>query len=411
MRRGSVLLFGALLIAPLSPAKAEPLPPTVWPAEGRSACPSLKACCVSGEEECVHPGLSRLLLGVAGGVSFATGAGMFLFAGDSLNAGDPMAQLVGVGLVGTGGSILGMLADLVTPRPAVRVLDRPARPTVRLSLTPGGTTTMDEVSPYGLGLRMDPSIQLGRYLQVQPHVGVSLGLGNSRHVQPIPGGTLAPGQESGFAIALRTWRMRMSAGAELAWKLPYPLGVKRPLYAGRIEIRWKPWWELRRRVLQPGEATKQVVEHSAVYPVNLGFRWHVAPRQRITVIAGPRFDWISFSDPGSTELRRGRGIIGAFYGEAWWQLDVPFTPLEQRKTSVSGRLNVGYIHSNLDGQRLDVGAIVGYFGPLEMSFDLRIRKVGAPVAVQVTGGYRLATGGGPFVELGFVAPDLGKRGS
>ncbi len=394
---------------PPAAAPTPPLPSTAWPLDGRTACPSLRACCVAGEATCTHPGFSRLLLGGVGGGLAGVGVGMFLGVGDALDAGDPQGAIVGVGLIGLAGSVLGFLADLVTPGPAGAVRDRPGRPTLRISLSPGGSSTLDEQVPYGLGIRVDPFIALGPHVQLQPHVGASLNLGNRVVVDPRPQ-NVAPraGQQGGFPRALAANRLRASLGAELAVKLPYPLAVRRPLYTGAVEIRWRPTWELRRRTLHPGASNVQLVELSTLYPATVGLRWHVAPRQRFTFYFGPRIDWLSFSDPGSTRLRRGGASLGTFYGEAWWQLDVPFSPRGLRKTTVTGRLNVGYIHSTLDGQRLDVGAIVGYFGPVEVSVDLRMRRQGAPVAVQVTGGVRIATGGGPFVELGVVAPEIGK---
>jgi hypothetical protein len=74
-------------------------------------------------------------------------------------------------------------------------------------------------------------------------------------------------------------------------------------------------------------------------------------------------------------------------------------------------LNLGYIHSNLDGKGLDAGSIVGYFGPVEVSFDLRIRKRGAKMALQITAGAQIASGGGPFVKIGWVAPSQPGGGS
>ncbi len=388
------------------------LPPTAWPTFGRQACPSLQACCVPGEPFCSHPGAARALLAGVSGATFGVGTGIFLMASDSLDAGDPMGALVGVGLIGLGGSALGLFAGLIAPRGEGAVDDRPGRPTVRLSVSPGGGSTIDEAAPYGLGLRVDPQIALGPQASLTPHVGFSTALGNSTFVDSRPQNTAAvTDQESTFPVTLTTHKLKLSAGAELAVRLPYPLAVKRPWYTGAIEVRWKPWWELRRRAIQPGAADKQMVEHSALYPINLGLRWHLSPRQRFTFYAGPRIDWISFSNPGELDLRRGKASLGSFYAEAWWQLDIPFAPLGRKKTNVTGRLNLGYIHSNLDGQRLDLGSIVGYFGPVELSFDLRIRKLDSPVAFQLTAGYRLATGGGAFLELGFVAPTIGKAGS
>ena len=394
---------------PAAPAPATDVPPTVWPFDGRASCPSLRVCCVPGELECVHPGASRALLATASGGAFGLGTGMFLGMGDSLNSGEPQGQLVGIGLVGLGGSFLGMIADLLTPGDGGTVADRPSRPTARLTFLPGGSSTLDEASPYGLGVSVDPTIALGDHVSLQPHVGVSVNLGQTRSVDPRPQNTAPQSdQETAFPVALTSNRFRTSIGAELSVRLPYPFPVKRPVYSGALEIRWKPMWELRRRTLHVGTDKQQLVEHSALYPVTVGLRWHVAPRQRFTFYVGPRIDWVSFSDPGSSTLRRGPAALGTLYAEAWWQLDIPFSPKGRKNTHVNGRFNVGYLHSHLDGQRLDVGAIVGYFGPLELSFDLRVRRVGAPVAMQVSAGYRIANGGGPFVAVGVVAPTLGK---
>ncbi len=401
MRRSPSLLIAlAVLLVGASPP--------VDPAD-LDACPSLKRCCVPGEEDCTHPGAARGLLFATTATSATVGTLGFLSAGDSLNSGDPFSQMIGLGAVGLLGSGVGALFSLLAPQGERAVDDRPGRPTFRLSLSPGGSGTLDESSPYGLGVQVDPRIDLGPMASLTPHAGLSLGLGDSVDVDPRPQNTQTlDGQDSTFPVALRAWRMRVSAGAELAVKLPYPMKVRAPLYTGAIEIRYAPRWELRRRVLHVGDDNRrQVVEHNALYPATVGFRWHLSPRQRFTLMLGPRIDWIAFSDPGSGELRRGGANLGSLYGEAWWQVDVPFTPNGGRKTSVTGRLNLGYTHSNLDGVGFDLGAIVGYFGPVELSFDLRLRKRGAPVAVQITGGMLFGAGGGPFVELGLVAPSLG----
>jgi hypothetical protein len=41
-----------------------------------------------------------------------------------------------------------------------------------------------------------------------------------------------------------------------------------------------------------------------------------------------------------------------------------------------------------------------------VSWDFRFRRQGAPVAVQVSAGVWLSAGGGPYIELGFVAPEV-----
>jgi len=405
--RTATVAVALLLGAPSLGAETEPLPeelleiPTAtWPARGREACPSLRPCCVPGEAECVHPGLARVLLGSAGGAMLAVGATTFLVTGDSLDAGDPQAAIMGTGLVAVGGAALGAVAEVLTAGPPTRVADRPRRPLVRLSVSPGGTYTLGEASPWGLGVQVDPDLGLGRQVNLQPHLGFSTDLGASQYVDPSTE-VVEAGQDTTFPVALRSRHLMASAGAELSVRIPYPLPVRRPLYTGAMELRYKPMWELRRRTLHPDESNTQIVEHMALYPANLGIRWYVSPRQRYTVYLGPRVDWISFSDPGSTELRRGGASLGRFYGEAWWQLDLPLVT-HVGKTTATGRFNLGYIHSQLDNQRFDVGAVVGYFGPVELAFDLLLRRSGAPLGVQLTAGYVVATGGGAFFEVGLV---------
>jgi hypothetical protein len=54
----------------------------------------------------------------------------------------------------------------------------------------------------------------------------------------------------------------------------------------------------------------------------------------------------------------------------------------------------------------DTGAVIGFFGPINVSWDFRFRRQGAPVAVQVSAGVWLSAGGGPYIEFGFVAPEV-----
>jgi len=269
---------------------------------------------------------------------------------------------------------------------------------------------LDEAAPYGLGVALDPSFEVDPYLSIRPHFSFSTSLGVSQDVDPRPQHTEAiDGQDSTFPVALRRWKMKVSAGMEVRMKLPYPTLLPARSFMGRIELRYRPRWELRRRVVQPGASDHQATEHHALYPATFGFRWHLSPRQRFTLWLGPRIDFIGFTNPGSTELRRGQGNVGSFHAEAWYAIDIPFTPEQGMKTSVTGQLNVGYVHSNLDGSGFDITAAIGFFGPIEVSFDLRLRRMGAPVAAQLTAGMIIGTGGGPFVELGLVTPSIRKQ--
>ena len=358
-------------------------------------------------EPCVHPGLARAML-AGTTAAFAIGGLLGFEAGDSVGARHPWAQMMGVGGIGLIGVGIGTILGLLSPRGEVAVKDRVGRATFRLTVTPGGTSVLGESSPYGLAVAFDPVLDLTDVFSVQPHVSVSMALGTAVDVDPRPQlqGTGAD-PETTFPVAATRDTLKVSAGAEFSWKLPYPApGLLVPAYAGLVELRYKPSITVRKRTLHAGTEAEQTVELTTLNPMLFGVRWHVSPRQRFTFYVGPRWNWIAFTDPGQDSLRRGPPQNGGLYAEGWYQIDVPFTPEGKKKTSVSGRLNLGYVHDKLTGAALDTGAVIGFFGPINLSWDFRFRRVGAPVAVQITTGVWLTAGGGPYIELGFVAPDI-----
>jgi hypothetical protein len=382
-----------------APAAEPPAPPSLEP----TSCPDLRRCCVPGTEPCWHPKAARGLL-LGGGVGAAgLGAVGWLVGGDTLGSGDPYGALIGIGTIAGAGAALGALLGALSPRGETAIDDRPGRPMLRFRLTPGGPSTIGESSPLGLSFSVDPTLDFGDVVRLQPHVGLSTGLGVVEHVDPRP--QLAT--NGSFPLTDRQHRLKVSAGAELSIRLPYPTPkVQKPIAAGRIEIRYRPTVEVRRRTHHLGSDRQQIQEHVALYPLLIGFRWHTSPRQRFTTVLGPRLDWYGLTAPGSDDVEVGGALTGTFYAEAWYQVDVPMTPEAKTATSVNGRFNIGYVHSMLDGATLDVGAIIGFLGPVNVSYDLRIRRRGAPVAVQITGGIWLSKGGGPYVEVGLVLPDL-----
>lgn len=348
-----------------------------------------------------------MLAGVAG--AFTVGGFLGFEAGDSLANRHPFAQMFGVGAVGLIGAGIGTILGLVSPRGEVKVVDRPGRPTFRLTITPGGSSVLGESAPYGLGIRTDPSITVTDVFSIQPSFGAAFALGRRTDVDPRPQHQDAGVDDTtSFGLAGTVDSMRVSAGAEMAWKLPYPApGLKKPAYAGQVDLRYRPEITVRRRVLHAGTEREQTIELISLNPMLFGARWYVSPRQRFTFYIGPRWNWITFTDPGSAEARRGPPQNGGLYAEGWYQVDVPFTPLQKTKTHVTGRLNIGYVHDKLRGQTFDTGAVIGFFGPLNVSWDFRFRRRDAPVAIQVSAGVWLTAGGGPYLELGFVAPEIG----
>jgi len=390
--------IAALLLALLAaPALADDLPD----------CPALEPCCVPDEEPCHHPGGARGLLTLASGAGLGVGVTGFTLLGDSLGSGDPYGAVAGVGFVGLTGAGIGAIVGALTARGETRVDDRPGRPTLWVGLTPGGTRVYDERVPWGLRLAADPTLRLHDAVTLQPHLSGSFGLGTTVDVDPRPQLQAETTDQHGtFAPVRRQRSARFAVGADLAIRLPYPLPVARPARTGAFEIRWRPTLEVRRRTWDPGTDEARALEHVALHPALVGFRWHVSPRQRFTVYAGPRIDWIAFTEPGDSTLHRGPPIQAALHAEAWYQVDLPMTPSGGGPASVAGRLNLGYVHSMLDGRSFEIGPMVGFLGPLNLSFDVRIRRRGAPVAFQVTGGWWVGVGGGPYFELGLVAPDV-----
>lgn len=410
MRPALAAALALTLLATPATAEEATAPPAEAP-DLRPDCPSLEPCCVPGEQPCHHPGAARGLLSAASGVGLGLGVTGFTVLGDSLGSGEPYGAVAGAGFIGLAGVGLGAIVGALSARGETAVPDRPGRATLRVGLTPGGTSNFDESVPWGLRVAFDPTLALHDAISLQPHLALSGGLGTVVDVDPRPQlQSEASGQEGTFAPVRRQRSLKFVGGAELTLRLPYPLPVNRPAHTGPVEIRWRPTVEVRRRTWEPGSDKAQAVEHVALLPGYFGLRWHVSPRQRFTFFAGPRVDWIGFTDPGDAAMRRGPPVQVAFAAEAWYQLDLPMTPAGGGATHVAGRLNLGYVHSRLDGRSLEFGPMVGFLGPLNVSFDLRVRKRGAPVALQVTGGWWIGVGGGPYVELGLVTPDIAPKG-
>lgn len=387
------------------PDRADPtgppdLPELLSPTDPALDCVWTRRIGAPEDSPCMHSGTSRAALLGIGAVTAGAGTLWFLSGGDSYRSGDPAGQAIGIGLVAAGGAVLGGVSRALSQRQAdARVPDRPARATVRLTLGLGGSPVTDEAVPAAVGVTLDPTFRLSDRIQIQPHLGIHPGLGTAVDVDPRPQHT-APidGQDGAFPIARRLRSTRASVGAELAWRTRAPRPEARP----RLEVRWRPTLEIRHRTLQPGTPDVQRLQHLALMPANLGLRWHVTPRQRFTWFLGPRIDWIGFSAPGDTALvGPGRPVMGPIYGEAFYQIDMPISR-GAGPWNVTGRFNLGYLHTNLDGQSLDLGAIIGFFGPVDVSYDVRFRRGGAAQAWQLTLGQRLGHGGGTTLALGAV---------
>ena len=193
------------------------------------------------------------------------------------------------------------------------------------------------------------------------------------------------------------------------------LSPKRSRYLGMSEIRYKPEVQFRRDVYNPGTSQQQLVSRTMFLPLTFGMRWHVTPRQRFTFYVGPRFDFLAYSDPGTTKHpHRGGSQIGPMYGEAWYDLDVPFTEHPRRngamrRASVVGMLSLGYIHSRFNGQGFNFGPVIGFLGPIPVEWYTKVRPRGRPVALQGMVGATIGNGATVNVRVGVILPALGDK--
>jgi hypothetical protein len=343
-------------------------------------------------------------VGVAGS---GVGLAALLVAGERLGARDPAGLFVGAGGIAMGGAAVGAFA-------ALTMADGPGNPdrvrtaTIALDYTFGRPSVLDEAHPGTGMLRLAPTFWTrDGGARMRPFLAFGGMLGTERDVDPRP---QLQGQ-GGFAGGLVERRLSGALGLDLAMSLPYPVLRGRPgARLGRAELRWKPEVQFRRHAFSPGEDDARTLERTMLLPLTVGMRWVLSPRQRFTFYIGPRFDFLGTA-AGGGELVRGRAVAGPVYGEAWYDIDVPFTWLARRehaRADVNGQLTLGYVHSRFDGRGFNVSGAIGFAGPLQVAWHLRVRPRGARVAWQGSVGAWIGNGVTPFFSIGTVLPDVGR---
>lgn len=375
--------------------------------------------CAPGTEPCVRPRPARVLLLGLGALSGLAAAGILFVLGDRAAPSDPGTLLVGGGAVAGVGALVGMVAGrLDHDGPALP--DRVRVATADLAYTAGFPANVDEREPHNLRFRLAPQwtfrdpegYERGRVRLVAHGGGWLL---SKRAVDPRPQVQAdIDGQDGTAPIVHRQRRTDLGIGLDWAVRLPYPvMSPSRSSFLGPAEIRWKPDVQIRRDIFDLGLDTQRVVERTMLLPLTVGMRWIVSPRQRFTFYAGPRFDFVSFSEPGSNDLKRGGAQLGPLYGEAWWDLDVALTGRprrdgESRRIEANGMLTLGYTHSRFDGNGFNFGPVIGFLGPFRAAWRTKIRPLGADFAF--LGGVSAAIGNGAAVtlEAGVVTPDLNR---
>jgi hypothetical protein len=374
------------------------------------------SCCAAGIEPCTRPHIARLVLAVTGVASSAIGSAIFLVLGDRLGGGDPAGLMIGGGALSLGGALLGGMASLMGGDRAGHP-DRVRPATVDLEYTFARMSNLDEVDPDVMRMRWAPTLAFpndhGR-LRLIGHLGGPVGV--TRAVDPRPQHDQdIEGQNGTYPVVLRERRLDLGVGLDLAVKLPYPVRPpERSPALGRAELRFRPEARIRRHVRSLGDREEQIEERVMFLPLTVGARWHISPRQRFTFYVGPRFDFISYSLPGSTSLERGEPQVAPLFGEAFYDIDVPLTERprrdgQPRQVDANGQLTLGYAHCRFDGMALNIGPAVGFLGPAHVAWHMRFRPRANPVAFQMSLGLWVGSGVATFLSAGIVTPDIRGR--
>jgi hypothetical protein len=372
------------------------------------------SCCTDDTKPCVRTGVARgTLLGIgalAGGVSATI---LFVF-GDRTGVGDPATLLVGGGAVAGAGALLGaLIGRLGGDGPGEDDRVRPS--TVGLEYAFSEAGALDETHPHQMRMTFAPTVFFpdgGGRLRLFGHVGGTLW--QERQVDPRPQFQQPiEGQLGTAPVVLRERRVSIGIGADLAVNLPYPV-LRRSSFLGRAELRYKPEFQIRRETVDPGLPSQRIIERTMMLPLTVGARWHLSQRQRFTLYFGPRFDIVSFAEPGENQLQRGRPNIAPLYGEAWYDIDFPMTQRPARdgatrRAHVNSLLSFGYVHSRFDGRGLNFGPVVGFLGPVHARWVTRVRPKTWPVAMQFGAGVVIGNGFSAAAHVGAVLPDLGRR--
>jgi hypothetical protein len=323
------------------------------------------------------------VLGLAGVGAMGAGAAWFFAAGDSLGAGDPAAMLGAAGLIATSGALLGA-ATLGLDADESDLTGEASTPVLRSGIGFGGAAwARERVASVGW-LDVRPRINLGR-LRITPGVTMRVQLGRAEDVD------WRPQEEQTGARSLTSRARGVDLDVELRTRVIDDLDlIASPLVFTRTER------------FTYANGTDRRLTRTTVVPMALGFRWRISGRQYVESIGGPRWDHLAWRTPGESG-----DAAPLFYGPLFLstRYRIQLAHPDVRGGLLRSRFGIGYIHSNFDGQGLNGGASIGFFGPLLLDWDTRWTPSRGP-AIQV--GIEAAVG-----DNGSIGIDIGlaPRGS
>lgn len=378
----SGLLLG-LALGLASPAVAQ----EALPADGAAtAYPELSAIVAARRTD---DGFRRKWLRRAGASGLAAGALWWLYLGDSWDAGDPATLLGGLGLIAASGATIG--GTVAGMDPDESPLDWEAStPTLSLTPTLGGTAILGEERPYGLSLSASPRLRLGESATLVLAGGVTGDLGWALDLDPRPQGAFDPVLQSrtrGFDAAPEL-RVRVGENLQLRVRSQVQVLFDSYVYDDDSESR---------------------VRRVGWSPVLAGASWAVSGRQRFWFVLGPRVDHLSWRAPQDPGWSTADAMLGPLVGEAAYELHLPDPSRMPGAWDFHRRVRLRYLHSRFAGDGFTTGAMISYFGPLEVRYDVRARRPDLGWAFQGALIATISDNGGVGVSLGVVPPRLERR--
>ncbi len=320
----------------------------------------------------------------AGGSGMGVAAVWWLTLGDSWNAGDASTVIGGVGLVALTGAVLGgSFAGVYTDESP---LDWEAS-TPTLSLTPGvgGTATVGEEAPYTLTLSAAPRVRLSDGTSLVLAAEIFGDLGWSRELDPRPQGA--------FETALQERTRGLDLAPELRARISPTLQLR---FRAQAQVRLDDY-------LYGDDPDAQGIRRTALAPM-AGLAWDVSGRQRFWFLFGPRFDTIAWRAADETSWSSTGVLLGPPVGQAAYEIHLPDPDWIPGAWEFRRRLRVRYTHSRFDGDGYNRGAMIGFFGPVDLRYDIRARKPQMRWALQGALTLTISDHGGLGLTLGVVPP-------
>ncbi len=328
----------------------------------------------------------RKMLRRVGGVGMGAAAVWWMVLGDGWDSGDPASLIGGLGLVAATGAALG--GGVVGVYPDESELGFEAgTPTLSLTGGLGGTSIQDEKAPYGLGIEVAPRVRLGEGgAVVVLGAGLFGDLGWALDLDPRPQGDFEP------ALEQHHWGVDVAPELRVNLKPALELRVR-----SEASMRWD-------RYVYGGGPDQSHVRRATLAPLLTGLCWRVSPRQRFWFLLGPRWDHLAWRADRTETWEDAPMWLGPLQGEAAYEIHLPHPDWLPTTWDFHRRFRFSYDHTNFDGKGFNSGAAIGFFGPLELRYDVRAQRPGADWALQGALVLTIADHGGVGVVVGVVPP-------